>query len=891
MKRRLFALSLLIMMILTPVVFLAITETNNSIVVHAEDSESNSESSENIQLPKGYIDPYTFYIRGSKEEKPVFNGSYAYVQGSYVTVHRVSQNTFSSMCSLHTFEVEQDAYGDFTWDCSGVPVTWEVGQKNGAITITASQHMSGKGRKTENYDDSHLSFTADYSLHLEIYNAQYTNGKEIWEQGDMYFDVKGTESASYTRKNNKTGETTSDSATRTINQKEVTGNLLRGKYHQLSNYEDTATYPGDTYWYYYLDNGSSETNPMYKVANQSSIFVELRVLGIKPKKGVVIEGYSSTAWDDAGEVAVSVPAAIVIGLIAGGVAIAAAAGAAGGVGSSSGDGTDADKNKKSYKMYVQKDFGSALRRGDEKPAVIRARMVEINELGKEIERNDLTEKITVSSQGMTIHETKVVGKYLEAKVSVPKEYQEDKASITFTFTGEGGMFNNEIIFRVVDGALIQFIKVGDEPGSNNENCGLNMIMGDGFTYDATFKVIDATTPPTLKDISTVNPGNFEVEFEATEEPSTFKIKVKNNTVDDKDENVLCEPKQEQFEIRVNVEGEKEPLKGFIKIKLYKEGITAECSDTKSKGQDKYVEIQAYENETAGDNQWKSAFIYLNFAIKCKDKAIINPKDAEYQIEKLKDQDGKGSTLEIERSLAEKYKYDKDFDTKNYERPLCVFTPKANLVEPEDGQYYLVGLPVKGTHEGKSYESVIPLVLHGKDRGPMEEWNKEYAKLKFIVEKYSIPENKAKWLAKLEDIVKDPKPTAEHLRLLSKYIIREYMRYWTVEGIKNFNDAVMYDNIVSQLEWVKFVGDCAFSYVVQAYAGPVADALISPAKDFFANYVGEIVACAVRGKSVRYEDLEMSKYVSAAAENILANNISFTNWKEAAGTLGIYFAYA
>jgi hypothetical protein len=201
------------------------------------------------------------------------------------------------------------------------------------------------------------------------------------------------------------------------------------------------------------------------------------------------------------------------------------------------------------------------------------------------------------------------------------------------------------------------------------------------------------------------------------------------------------------------------------------------------------------------------------------------------------------------------------------------------------------LPAHCEYKGEKYEAEIPLRLSGKPFDPLEGWDEEYKKLRERIEKYSIPEDKDQWLQKLEEISEDPRPSTAQLRLTSKYIIRQYMRYWTIEGIKYRNDAELYDVIINQLEWVKFVGDCAFSFLVNAYAGPVAEALISPAKDYIAESLGELIACWNHGTAVNPENFGVAKSLESMADNLMSNNIKFTDWKKAAATLSAYFVYS
>lgn len=587
-----------------------------------------------------------------------------------------------------------------------------------------------------------------------------------------------------------------------------------------------------------------------------------------------------------------IPVAIVVGL---GGALAAIIGASV-ANSSSTNALDEEKRRKSYKMYVQKDFGDSIRKGAKQPSIVRARMAEIDELGKEHDRDDLTKNITASSNEMEIVSTKLNGRYLEATVKVPANYESDRATLTFTFTGEGGTFTNNIIFRVVDGPELQFILVGEGKGTYSENCGINAIEGDGFTYDATFEIVNATTPPKKENITSTQNSKFEVEFEETDKPSVFKMLVKNKSVPEDEDNVFTNIKKEKFEINVKLEDEEKPLTGYVIVDLYQEGITFASSDKGEKNGTKYIQIQAYEKDSYSglDGAWQATEIKITLAIKGKDNVIINPKEAEYEFDKLQ-ATGIGSSEEVERSIAGKYEYEEDFDKNNYNEPRYHFEPKSHLCEPEDGTFFMVYLPVKASYDGQNYENNMPLRLRGKDPDPMEkEWQKEYDKLKERIQKYSTPENKSKWEEKLNSLVGEAKPSVEELRLTSKYVVMQYMRYWTIEAEKHLDEAKMYDKIVDYLEWIKFFGDCAFSYIITAYAGtaaPVVEAIVSPVKDFTVEAAGELIAAKIRGQSIEFDKFDFVKVALEAGDNIISGNISFTDWRKAASTLGMYFAYA
>lgn len=589
----------------------------------------------------------------------------------------------------------------------------------------------------------------------------------------------------------------------------------------------------------------------------------------------------------------SVPAAIAVGVLGGGAAIAGAAAASGGS-------DDKKKKRKAYKMYVQKDFGDAIRRGGGKPVKIRARMAEV-EGTVERDRNDLTGNIGVSGDGMTVHGVALAGRYCEASVSVPKEYDKDTASITFTYIGEGGSFTNTVIFRIVDGPQLKFIDERDGT-LYHENCGIDAIPGDGFTYTERFAVVDAPVAPKLSDISAVNTGEFDVEFALTDQPALYKMTVKNNTKSDPEHDIFAKPVDKNFEIHVNVEGEKEPVKGYVTVKLYPEGITVSSTMEGKKNDVKYVRVQSYEKEYAGDldRKWQVSEIKFTLAHKGKDKAIIDPKDAQYKFEKLKGAGGMGTAASKEQAIADKYDYKESWGDWNG-KFTYTFEPQDMLWEPDNGTFFVALLPVTCEYDGQNYKAEIPLRLRGKDPDPMEEWNKEYAKTRERIEKFSLPSQKDYNLQQLEKIAaNEPRISTWELRLMAKDVVRAYMKYWTEQNEKDKWNAAALDWTVWGLEWVKWIGDCAFSYVVAAYTGPM-EAIISPAKDVLVSALGEVGVNIVWGTKFNVENLEVvaalknagdnfvSGWASEGAANVLKANPA--NIKMAAGIMGAYFAYA
>ncbi len=589
-----------------------------------------------------------------------------------------------------------------------------------------------------------------------------------------------------------------------------------------------------------------------------------------------------------GDSDVSIPGAIAVGILGGAAAVGAAAAASGGEKSD-------DRKKKMYKMYVQKDFGDAIRRGAEKPVKIRARMAEVDIYGNEHDRNDLTANITVSADGMTVHGASLAGRYCEATVSVPQENGADTATVTFTYIGEGGSFRNNVVFRVIDGPSFRFLEETEGSASftlGSDSAYMDAIAGDGLTYSRKFMIVDAVVPPEAGDISVKKPDGLDVSVEKTDLMNVFRMNVKNSIPDKETKDVFEKPEDKHIELSVALKDEKEPVRGYATVNVWTEGIHISSEKEGSKNDIRYVYVQAYEKDYVGDldNKWQVSEFRVTLALKDGGKALVDPEGIQYGSEKLKGAGGLVMSADKEQCLAEKYEYkvtNREFNGKQ----TYTFEPNASLGEPDDGTFFIVMLPVTCAYKGKTYTADVPLRLRGIDPNPLAEWEKEYEELRRRIEKFSLPETRDRWLQHLESCALEPRASVQELHLVGKLVLREYMTYWTAQNSRDRAEATMYNVIVNTLEWTKFAGDCAFSFLMTIYAGPVAEALISPAKDFITGAIGEVIAARNHGEAIDVDKFEFSKNLAAAGDNLVSNSISLTNWRTAAATLAGYFCYA
>ena len=142
-----------------------------------------------------------------------------------------------------------------------------------------------------------------------------------------------------------------------------------------------------------------------------------------------------------------------IGIAIGGALVAGGIGALAAGNSDSGD--DEKKKKRGYRMYVNKDFGNMLKRGEPAKNVF-ARIAELTPGGGEATRNDLTAKIEAfSGDGvLEVTDAGMSGDYKAAVVKVPDDCTAAQGCVSFRYTGEGGSFTRHVVFNLTAAQIL-----------------------------------------------------------------------------------------------------------------------------------------------------------------------------------------------------------------------------------------------------------------------------------------------------------------------------------------------------------------------------------------------------------------------------------------------------
>ncbi len=600
----------------------------------------------------------------------------------------------------------------------------------------------------------------------------------------------------------------------------------------------------------------------------------------------VVEG-----WDSA-HTAVTVAVSLGGALAAAGAAGAALSGSAGGQSGDGGqDGAD-ERKKKTYRMKVYKNFGDALRRGDE-PVKVWARIVEVVD-GTERNAPWLSERITVSGTGMTVRPLGMENTYMGAEISVPADSDAERAVLSFTYAGEGGVFRNNIVFRVIGAPEIRFADPGPDGQGLvlRETGGAVFLLGDGRTCEILFCLRDAVGAPKDLKLTTDRTDLAELSWEKLPRwPHTYKAVVRNLTRRP-EEGIFAQARNTVVSIRASFENG-DTAEAAFGLAFWPEGLSVRTGAQIEAGR---LVVHAYVDELqyGDDVELVSRFIFtdLHFTLAVPTGTgveLLQPKDDDLQFGRLK---GEGA---VNHNIAAKYRF------------TVGPTPNAGLYQlrQQDMLYeqenpFLVELPITARYGQQTWQTELPIRLRGKDPEPMDEESEiERKKLLFRLKKFVDDDAKrAEWVFLLKEKMSDGHVSAATFRLMSKAIIRDYMDYWTQQGEDAKFAADAFDLLVSAASCTKWVCSVSFSYAMEAYAGPVASAILQPVFDLILDSVEELTAAFVEGRTFDPEKLQICKHISDGGDNVAANMLGSSlvmgnpaAWKKNAQYISMYVAYS
>ncbi len=565
------------------------------------------------------------------------------------------------------------------------------------------------------------------------------------------------------------------------------------------------------------------------------------------------------ADDTPGETGVSVPAAIVVGLLG----IVGAVGAAGAVavGASGGDGggesADDERRKKTYKMYIRKDFGDCI--AYNKPQVtVYARMAEVNENGNEVDRSDLTAQIQIFSGGapVQVEGCQMAGNYMGALVCAEGAQTADRPNsgvVSFLFTGEGGTFRNNVTFRLTGEPYISFPNRGGLLEMT-----LPMLLGDGGAYELPFEVHDFMQKPTeLR----VNPqGDAPVSCEVEESGNNrYIVKLQNNSV--KPDKTQASASIYAFELVA--ENENEYAKNRFEVHLHPEGLSVSLIKM-DKG---VAQVGCYRD---ADSPEESDILPTRFKLELAvaetdEKGVTAAKIVPYaqytpEFGKMTGTDDKTSVL------VQKYECPIEAASENRDG-LYRFCPKAQLPDPK-AYAFTVNQPITAEYKGERYTLELPVRLIGEPLDVMKGWDEEYKRFTRIVQYYGLS---AETAASVREMAKNR--STEELRLLTKMILMESMNYYTAENadFQRIGDQMAF--LEDSFSVIKWFGDQAFSYLMTVATGPLGEAILVPVKEIIVSVIAESFASFIAGDEIDYTSYDFVQSLGGMLESIVMTQMS------------------
>lgn len=618
-------------------------------------------------------------------------------------------------------------------------------------------------------------------------------------------------------------------------------------------------------------------------------------LDVKIKKsigGSISDVISTDAASTPGETSVSVPAAIVVGALgiaaaigAAGVAAGASGASAGAAGAASGEAgaeSGEDTPQSTYKMYIQKDFGDCIKY-DSGQQQVNARMAEVKPDGTEVDRPDLTASIDIfSGGGIEVEGCAMVGNYKGALISCSSSAADKPTQgvVSFKFTGEGGTFQNNVTFRLVGEPYFIY---NAETARSPE---IDFIYGAGGKFDLQVAACDFMNPP---DEITVNVYDEDIGAEVEKlDEYNFIVHFVNNTAVPSEKQI----KETSFAPLITAKNVKETAEDKVRINLLPEGLTLR-KVSNSYMVDERFRVICYAELTAADTkEIMHTSFSLGLAIPKTDEAgnTVVDKPRLFSLPVLFGE--MKSDNEKISNMAKSIKPSYEQFTDSEDSATYNLRPKQQIPQDESLVYDVV-LPVSCEYNGENYTLDIPMRLFGEKLDPMAAKEEEFRKLRERIRRY-VPEEE--WGDMLDTIKSSYEyMSVQDLRLMSKSIIRTGITRFENEAAAQAAWASQLDWMLWGAEWVKWVGDQAFSILVNYYGGaqygPILDSVLSPAKDIICEELGTCIAQWYFGGDVTGMQDRTKTYtqsVFTAIENVLTNLIDGkTDLKKAGALLAMY----
>jgi len=547
-----------------------------------------------------------------------------------------------------------------------------------------------------------------------------------------------------------------------------------------------------------------------------------------------------TPGGGAGESDYGIPLAVVTGIASAGAAVAGAAAAAGG-----GKGGSETERTSTYRMRIRKDFEDYIICG-KSPETIYAQMVEITAEGQTIERDDLTATLSITSGGgLRVEDPTLAGSYMGAFVSADENELAEEGIVRVAYTGKGGSFTNNIHFRIIGEPRVTFPEQGEAMDMR-----LNVLYGDGITYDVEVELVDFIELPKEVTITQGDEAPFTSSLEKIDDTHYIAKIVNTSPLPDKGAPVT------RYGARVIATCEDdEVVEEAFTVIFYPEGISVTDVVYDDEG---HAQFAAYDDlDTEEDDVAATGFI-VNLAVRVDEngKEVVKLLDGTEYTPEFGELKGTDPRTEV---LVSRFKYTIEKKPDNTNKAYK-FTPAQQIGEDERNPYFLE-LPITCEYGDETYELDLPIRLIGDKLGVRQDRETELALLKKRIQKFGINPDTARFLR--ENVQNF---TAAELRLMSKKIVYDSIVYYTQESADFMETAQTMDDWITFLSVVKWFGDQAFSYLMTIYTGPAGEAILTPTKELTVELIGELSADLFMGNGVNWDEIKVGVHISEMIEN-------------------------
>ncbi len=545
---------------------------------------------------------------------------------------------------------------------------------------------------------------------------------------------------------------------------------------------------------------------------------------VEPSKPVVKPQTSSGSGDKKTSLPKAIGVAVGGALAGAGVAGAATGGGGGNGGSSSSESPSqetAEEEKKRYKMFISKDFGDAIKKGAP-PVTVRARIMEIGAKGGRKPRPDLTERITVSGEGLQTGSVTMDGMWLTVQVYAEEESTAKEGTVIFIFNGEGGRFRNRVIFRLTGKPYIVF---PDTP-SYTDGMYLKMIANDPETYSVRFFFEDAAGEPEKLLLS--GGDLFRTRVREAENVLTYYADV---TAISKTERTSLYTAPEREYIGIHAEfADGDIVDSGFHVEIWPEGLSISSRHVRK---DRLM-IDTIPNPDAGDLDYTIRPTEFEVKLAYRDSASGKPvfltgEDLKPRFSDLYQVERYGKTF------TDNFRY-----TINTQFDLYAFEPQDTLPMLKDP--YEAMIDIECETGGEVYAQSMPLGFYGeKPLLPVSmEWEEVYKKLKRDIEIFGIGKD-----PQLSVMLRNAREhSADELRDMRRKVIEAGVAFYMEYGEAYRDYEKLLTKYIVVAGTMVSAGDLAVEYILKYYFvgyGTIVAKFSNPLKNLLCTYLGEYIA--------------------------------------------------